>query len=100
MITIESDVREMLEAILQGMDSIEKRITSKTEALRQDIDRVNLTMENEIKQNIQLLAERFAGLPNFHKMESDVENIKRDVNIIKDVVTQQSKDISNLQIIK
>jgi hypothetical protein len=99
-ITIESDVREMLEAILQGMDSIEKRITSEREALRQDIDRVNLTMENEIKPNIQLLAEGFTRLPDFHKMESDVENIKRDVDTIKDVVTQQSKDISNLQIIK
>lgn len=100
MITIESDVREMLEAILQGMDSIEKRITSEMEALRQDFNRVNLTMENEIKPNIQLLAEGFARLPDFHKMESNVENIKLDVDTIKDVVTQQSKDISNLQIIK
>lgn len=64
----------MLEAILQGMDSIEKRITSETEALRQDINRVNLTMENEIKPNIQLLAEGFARLPDFHKMESAGKN--------------------------
>lgn len=97
---IESDVREMLEAILQGINSIDNRITSEAKELRQDIDEIKLTMENKIKPNIQLLAEGYAGLPDFHKMESNIEDIKLDMDIVKAVVTKQSKDISKLQIIK
>lgn len=90
----------MLEAILQGINSIDNRMTSEAKALRQDIDGIKLTMENKIQPNIQLLAEGYAGLPDFHKMESNIEDIKLDMDIVKAVVTKQSKDISNLQIIK
>ena len=90
----------MLEAILQGINSIDNRITSEAKELRQDIDEIKLTMENKIKPNIQLLAEGYAGFPDFHKMESNIEDIKLDMDIVKAVVTKQSKDISKLQIIK
>lgn len=100
MIEIDADVKEMLETIMQGITSIDKRITSELSTLRQDIREVKLTIENEIKPQIRLLAEGFAAQPDLHQIASDIEDVKLDMDIVKAVVAKQSKDISKLQIVK
>jgi hypothetical protein len=61
----------MLEAILQGMDSIEKRITSEREALRQDIDRIVLW------QNGKCLGEKAVGDTRYIRPEYRETEVKK-----------------------
>lgn len=66
--------------------------------------KMQLSIENEIKPQLKLLAEGFQGytekLPAIDKAINDIEDIRLDMEIVKAVVTKQSRDISKLQIIK
>ena len=88
------------DAIDIRMDSMDTRMDS----METSILKTQMTIEGEISNKLNALADGFAGLaernPKIDRMGSDIVDIKGDVSVIKAVVTSHSEEINDLRIAK
>ena len=71
--------------------------TRKLDTVAEDVSKIKITVENEIKPRIGLIAE--GHQPIVEKVSSlteDMEVVKFDVDIVKKVVTTHSKELNKL----
>ncbi len=71
--------------------------TRKLDTVAEDVSKIKITVENEIKPRIGLIAE--GHQPIVEKVTSlteDMEVVKFDVDIVKKVVTTHSKELNKL----
>lgn len=110
--------KEMLQAMAELLDSKFEPINSRLDALddkftgldatvsdmRQDITRlgdkvtlISVTLENEIRPNIQLLAENYVPAAKRYEKASDkIEFVAADIDILKKVVTGHSEKLQKI----
>lgn len=112
------ELKDMLNSVLIGMASIDKKFDikfeamekrmgsteSKLDSIKSDITDIKLGIETEIKPHIKLLAEGFEGyterLPQIDQMAEDIHDTKLQTDVIAAVIERQGKDIKNLKVIK
>lgn len=72
-------------------------LDSKLKPIEQRLDKIEVSIESEIKPNIQLLAENYVPAAKKYETESEkIESIETDVNILKKVVTEHSEKLQQL----
>lgn len=93
--------KDMLEAIGQLMDA---KLDTALLPIREDITKINITLENDIKKSIKLLIEGQKGMnEQFQKLDKvadDVEDIKQKVTALENVTRDNTTEIKQLRAIK
>ena len=88
------------DAIDIRMDSMDTRMDS----METSILKTQMTIEGEISDKLNALADGFAGLternPKIDRMDTRLENIETKVDVIEAVVTSHSEEINDLRIAK
>lgn len=77
--------------------AISEMLDKKLVPIRQDVQRTNLTIENEIRPQIQLLAENY--VPAAKRYEKEVETIaamQEDIGLLKKVVREHSSKLDKV----
>ena len=92
---------ELLLAMSEMMDT---KLKAELEPIKQDIShmkqeqtRINLIIENEIRNDIKLLAENY--LPSAKRYEKEthkIESMQSDIDIIKKVVSEHSEKLKKI----
>lgn len=98
---IEMVDKDMLEAIGQLMDA---KLDTALLPIREDITKINITLENDIKKSIQLLIEGQQGMNDkFRKLDQvaeDVEEIKLKVTALEAVTKDNTSQIKDIRAVK
>lgn len=69
----------------------------KLDQLENNLLKLSLCIENEIRPNIQLLAENYVPAAKRYELAvPEIEALKRDVDILKKVVTEHSKKLEKI----
>lgn len=87
------DMKQEIAGVNQRLDHVEKELSE----TKQLATKTSLTLENEVKPQIQLLAEGY--LPLTEKVDAlaeDMDIVKFNVDIVKKVVTTHSKELDRL----
>lgn len=100
----DSEKMDLLLETIQTMDKRFEKLESDVagmkddiKELRTDVTGIKLDIENEIKPNIQLLAENYVPAAKRYEAESDkIENLESDVDILKKVVSEHSEKLQQL----
>lgn len=91
-------VKEEIQPINSRLDSIETDISE----IKNRTVKIEVTLENEIRPNIQLLMEGHKGLVDtMHEIKKDtsrIENIETDLFATREVTKDNVQSIKNLQI--
>ena len=85
------------ELLLAMSDLLDKKLDARLRPLQDDIRGIKLDIENVIKPQIQLLAENYVpAAKRYEKASADIQSLKADVEIIKKVVAEHSKELQKL----
>lgn len=84
---------DKLDLILEKLGALEKAVTSLTE----EAAKTNLTIENEIKPQINLLAEGQSTLLAKLAPRSEVEELKEKVEFLEAIVRANTREIEALK---
>lgn len=85
------------EDLIAISDLLDSRLDTKLEPIKADITSIKLDIENEIKPNIQLLAENYVpAAKKYVEAAEQIEGIKNDVEVLKKVVTGHSEKLQQL----
>lgn len=87
------DMKQEIAGVNRRLDHVEKELSE----TKQLATKTSLTLENEVKPQIQLLAEGY--LPLTEKVDAlaeDMDIVKFNVDIVKKVVTTHSKELDRL----
>jgi hypothetical protein len=92
---------ELLLALSEMMDNKLKPLDEKISKLEADISRgfneINIVLENEIRQEIKLLAENYLpAAKRYEKAVLETENMKADIELLKKVVTEHSEKLQKI----
>lgn len=84
-----------IEKLSDRVDGISDRV----EEVNDKAARALVILEADVKPKVQLLAEGFQGyaerVPLMDRMAENLETVKEDVSIIKDVVTSHSQELQD-----
>ena len=72
-------------------------ILEKLEKLESEVVKTNLTIENEVKPQINLLAEGQSTLLSKLAPRSEVEDLREEVEFLKSVVRTHEREIQELK---
>ena len=82
------------ELLLAMSDLLDKKLDARLRPLQDDIRGIKLDIENVIKPQIQLLAENYVpAAKRYEKASAEIQSLKADVEIIKKVVAEHSKEL-------
>ena len=84
---------DKLDLVLQKLGALETAVTGLTE----DASKTNLTIENEIKPQINLLAEGQSTLLAKLAPRSEVEELKEKVEFLEAIVRANTREIEALK---
>ena len=85
------------ELLLAMSDLLDKKLDARLRPLQDDIRGIKLDIENVIKPQIQLLAENYVpAAKRYEKASAEIQSLKADVEIIKKVVAEHSKEHQKL----
>ena len=85
------------ELLLAMSDLLDKKLDARLRPLQDDIRGIKLDIENVIKPQIQLLAENYVpAAKRYEKGSAEIQSLKADVEIIKKVVAEHSKELQKL----
>ncbi len=85
------------ELLLAMSDLLDKKLDARLRPLQDDIRGIKLDIENVIKPQIQLLAENYVpAAKRYEKASAEIQSLKADVEIIKKVVAEHSKELQKL----
>lgn len=85
------------ELLLALSDLIDKKLDAKLQPIKDDIRNIKLGIENDIKPQIQLLAENYVpAAKRFEKASTQIEAMQVDIEILKKVVAEHSEKLGKL----
>lgn len=105
---MDQELKDMLTAILARTErlddkfkSLSKQTTDSFNNLDKRVAKVQLSLENEIKPDLQAIRENQTEVINqkahITKVETKVYEVKDDVDVLKIVAQEHSKDIEQLK---
>ena len=84
--TNEEKILELLEA--QG---------KKLDTVSQEISKINLTLENEIRPNMQAMAENISSINKKLIARDEIDNMKEEIAFLKDIIRMHTNQINDLK---
>ena len=84
--TNEEKILELLEA--QG---------KKLDTVSQEISKINLTLENEIRPNMQAMAENISSINKKLITRDEIDSIKEEIAFLKDIIRMHTNQINDLK---
>jgi chromosome segregation ATPase len=91
-------IEDRLDAIEERYDAFEEKTDNSVAYIKKETTKVAIIIENEIRPNIQRLAEGFGTIATrLDYIEPVVTDVNFNVSIIKKVVTAHSTDINRLK---
>ncbi len=91
---------DKLDLILQELAAIKNDVTSvKSEvaSVKSEVAKLNVTIENEIKPQIKLLAEGQEALLVKLAPRTEVEKLREELEFLRDIVKLHSREINELK---
>ncbi|MFR5070443.1 MAG: hypothetical protein ACLTE2_12340 [Eubacteriales bacterium] len=99
---VKEEVRAVVEEEIQPINSRLDSIETDISEIKNRTVKIEVTLENEIRPNIQLLMEGHKGLVDtMHEIKKDtsrIENIETDLFATREVTKDNVQSIKNLQI--
>lgn len=92
------------ELLLAISEIVEEKIRAEVEPLKSDIQqikneqtRINIIIENEIRSDIQLLAENYIpAAKRYEKATAQIEAIQADMEVMKSIIREHSQKLQNI----
>ena len=84
--TNEEKILELLEA--QG---------KKLDTVSQEISKINLTLENEIRLNMQAMAENISSINKKLITRDEIDSMKEEIAFLKDIIRMHTNQINDLK---
>ena len=84
--TNEEKILELLEA--QG---------KKLDTVSQEISKINLTLENEIRPNMQAMAENISSINKKLITREEIDSMKEEIAFLKDIIRMHTNQINDLK---
>lgn len=84
--TNEEKILELLEA--QG---------KKLDTVSQEVAKINLTLENEIRPNMQAMAENISSINKKLIARDEIDNMKEEIAFLKDIIRMHTNQINDLK---
>ena len=84
--TNEEKILELLEA--QG---------KKLDTVSQEISKINLTLENEIRPNMQAMAENISSINKKLITRDEIDSMKEEIAFLKDIIRMHTNHINDLK---
>ena len=84
--TNEEKILELLEA--QG---------KKLDTVSQEISKINLTLENEIRPNMQAMAENISSINKKLITRDEIDSMKEELAFLKDIIRMHTNQINDLK---
>lgn len=85
------------ELLLALSDMLDKKLDSKLEPMNDRIRRIELSIENDIKPQIKLLAENFVpAAQKYEEATAKIENMQSDIILLKKVVKEHSEKLNHI----
>nr|DAO43540.1 MAG TPA: hypothetical protein [Caudoviricetes sp.] len=84
--TNEEKILELLEA--QG---------KKLDTVSQEISKINLTLENEIRPNMQAMAENISSINKKLITRDEIDRMKEEIAFLKDIIRMHTNQINDLK---
>ncbi len=84
--TNEEKILELLEA--QG---------KKLDTVSQEISKINLTLENEIRPNMQAMAENISSINKKLITRDEIDSMKEEIAFLKDIIRMHTNQINDLK---
>ncbi len=92
------------ELLLALSDMMDKKLSAQLEPMKKDINdvkndvqKINVILENEIKSDIKLLAENYLpSATRYEKANTEYEAMKSDIELLKKVVTEHSEKLPKI----
>lgn len=82
---------DLLETKFKGM------LQAELQPIKDDIRDIKLDIENDIKPQIQLLAENYVpAAKRFEKASAQIESMQADIEIMKKVITEHSEKLQKI----
>ena len=82
----EEKILELLEA--QG---------KKLDTVSQEISKINLTLENEIRPNMQAMAENISSINKKLITRDEIDRMKEEIAFLKDIIRMHTNQINDLK---
>ena len=83
------------ELLLALSDIIDKKLKSELQPIKDDIRNIKLDIENNIKPQINLLAENFVpASKRYEKASAQIEAMQNDIDLLKRVVQEHSDKLN------
>lgn len=96
--------KEIINAVQEMMMDLKKNLNERMDVLENGQREIKMTLENEIRPNIQLLAEGHKQsaekLDKLESLSEDVEYIRLKTDVIEAVTKVQAYDINYLKRVK
>ena len=84
--TNEEKILELLEA--QG---------KKLDTVSQEISKINLTLDNEIRPNMQAMAENISSINKKLITRDEIDSMKEEIAFLKDIIRMHTNQINDLK---
>ena len=84
--TNEEKILELLEA--QG---------KKLDTVSQEISKINLTLENEIRPNMQAMAENISSINKKLITRDEIDSMKEEIAFLNDIIRMHTNQINDLK---
>lgn len=84
--TNEEKILELLEA--QG---------KKLDTVSQEVVKINLTLENEIRPNMQAIAENISSINKKLITRDEIDSMKEEIAFLKDIIRMHTNQINDLK---
>ena len=84
--TNEKKILELLEA--QG---------KKLDTVSQEISKINLTLENEIRPNMRAMAENISSINKKLITRDEIDSMKEEIAFLKDIIRMHTNQINDLK---
>lgn len=93
---LKSDVLE-LKSNISGLNGEVSNLKSQVSNLESDMTSVKMDIENNIKPQIQMLYDIYVpAVKKFEKSALQIESMKLDIEVLKDIVTKHSKQLEKI----
>lgn len=94
---------ELLLALSDMMDNKLKPLNEKIDKIEADMNngfnKINITLENQIRPDIKLLAENYLpAATRYEKALLKAENMKADIELLNKVVTEHSEKLQKISL--
>ena len=84
--TNEEKILELLEAQGKKLDTVSK-----------EISKINLTLENEIRPNMQAMAENISSINKKLITRDEIDSMKEEIAFLKDIIRMHTNQINDLK---